>query len=72
MLTMFKNIISKMNTFENAAKNKRLCVDGKIITYMIHSRNFMIMLVSAILLFACERHSQIWKQMDTAEVSIIG
>jgi len=56
-----------MNTFENATKDKRLCVDGKIITYMIHSRNFMIMLVSAILLFACERHSQIWEQMDTAE-----
>ena len=67
MLTMFKNIISRNNPFKDTIKGKRLCVDEKIITYMVHSRNFMILLVSAILLFACERHSPILEQMDTAE-----
>lgn len=67
MLTMFKNIISRNNPFKDTIKGKRLCVDEKIITYMVHSRSFMIILVSAILLFACERHSPILEQMDTAE-----
>lgn len=67
MLTMFKNIISRNNPFKDTIKGKRLCVDEKIITYMVLSRNFMILLVSAILLFACERHSPILEQMDTAE-----
>ena len=64
---MFKNIISRNNPFKDTIKGKRLCVDEKIITYMVHSRSFMIILVSAILLFACERHSPILEQMDTAE-----
>ena len=42
---------------------------GKILfrTRLLHARDLVLMLISIIMLVACERHTSVWKQMDIAE-----
>ena len=44
-------------------------IDGKIFpcASLLHVRTLVIVLVSVIMLAACERHTPAWKQMDIAE-----
>lgn len=69
ILKMFKYIISKLNNFFCAVNDNHLDVDGKIIPYItiFHVKNLAVVLISIVMLSACERHSQIWEQMDVAE-----
>ena len=43
--------------------------DGKILPFasLLHTRAMVIVLISVIMLVACERHTPAWKQMDIAE-----
>ena len=44
-------------------------IDGKILscTSLLHVRSLVIVLISVIMLVACERHTLTWEQMDVAE-----
>ncbi len=44
-------------------------IDGKILSCasLLHARVLVVVLISVIILVACERHTPAWKQMDIAE-----
>lgn len=44
-------------------------IDNKILpcASLLHTKNLVIVLISVIMLVACERHTPAWKQMDIAE-----
>lgn len=59
-----QHIISLLSSEGNSSN-----IDGRILSYgsLLHTRALVIVLVSAIMLAACERHTPVWKQMDIAE-----
>lgn len=66
---MCKHIISKLNWSFFVIKGNRSGISGKVILCPItfNAKNFVIILLSVIILSACERHSPISAQMDMAE-----
>lgn len=69
---MFKYKISRLSTFFCAVNDNHLDVDGKIIQYtcMFHVRNLVVVLISIMMLSACERHSLMWRQNAVAYASV--
>lgn len=57
-------IFSLLSSEENSSDN-----DGKMFlcASLLHARNLIIVLISIIMLVACERHAPAWKQMEIAE-----
>lgn len=66
---MCKYIISRLNLFFLTIKDNCSDIIGKNVPYTItfHARDFVILLLSVIILSACERHSPVGDQMDIAE-----
>ena len=52
-----------------SSEGKSSMADGKILPFanLLHTRAMVIVLISVIMLVACERHTPAWKQMDIAE-----
>ena len=57
---IFSLLSSEGNSFD---------IDGRILscTSLLYVRSLVILLISVIMLVACERHNSTWKQMDVAE-----
>ena len=65
---MIKNIIQYIISLLSS-EGKSSMADGKILPFasLLHTRAMVIVLISVIMLVACERHTPAWKQMDIAE-----
>ena len=52
-----------------SSEGKSSMADGKILPFasLLHTRAMVIVLISVIMVVACERHTPAWKQMDIAE-----
>lgn len=59
-----QHIISLLSSESNFSD-----IDGKILpcASLLHARTLVIVLISVIMLVACERHTSTWKQMNIAE-----
>lgn len=59
-----QHIISLLSSEGNTSN-----IDGRTLPFgsLLHVRSFVIVLVSVIMLAACERHTPAWKQMDITE-----
>ena len=68
IMTMITNRIQHINSLL-PLEGKSSDIDSKILpcARLLHARTLVIVLVSAIMLTACERHTPAWKQMDIAE-----
>ena len=68
IMTMIKNIIQYIISLLSS-EGKSSMADGKILPFasLLHTRAMVIVLISVIMLVACERHTPAWKQMDIAE-----
>lgn len=68
IMTMITNRIQHINSLL-PLEGKSSDIDSKILpcAHLLHARTLVIVLVSAIMLTACERHTPAWKQMDIAE-----
>lgn len=64
IINRMKHIISLLSSEVNSSD-----IDGKILpcASLLHTRALVIVLISVIMLLACERHIPAWKQMDIAE-----
>ena len=65
---MIKNIIQYIISLLSSEGNSSMA-NGKILPFasLLHTRAMVIVLISVIMLVACERHTPAWKQMDIAE-----
>ena len=65
---MIKNKIQYIISLLSSEGNSSMA-DGKILPFasLLHTRAMVIVLISVIMLVACERHTPAWKQMDIAE-----
>ena len=65
---MIKNKIQYIISLLSSEGNSSMA-DGKILPFasFLHTRAMVIVLISVIMLVACERHTPAWKQMDIAE-----
>ena len=65
---MIKNIIQYIISLLSS-EGKSSMADGKILPFasLLHTRAMVIVLISVIMVVACERHTPAWKQMDIAE-----
>ena len=68
IMTMIKNKIQYIISLLSSEGNSSMA-DGKILPFasLLHTRAMVIVLISVIMLVACERHTPAWKQMDIAE-----
>ena len=68
IMTMIKNKIQYIISLLSS-EGKSSMADGKILPFasLLHTRAMVIVLISVIMLVACERHTPAWKQMDIAE-----
>ena len=68
LMTMIKNKIQHIIFLLSSEENSSMA-DGKILpcANLLHAKALVIVLISVIMLVACERHTPTWKQMDIAE-----
>ena len=68
IMTMIKNKIQHIIFLLSSEENSSMA-DGKILpcANLLHAKALVIVLISVIMLVACERHTPTWKQMDIAE-----